>query len=108
MNTHIRVFETPTRAYAQRTSSREIPPPPFEFALARVRQEARTRAGMACGVVIAALVQFLPGGGAHGFAATALALAPAIIIAAVAFPLISWAAARAEARLRLHYGIRRQ
>jgi hypothetical protein len=106
MNVSIRIFEQPAHAYERSVRSSDIPPPSYASALARVQQEARTRAGMVCGVVIAALVQFLPEGGAHGLAATALALGPAIVIAAVAFPLIAWAARRAEARLRLQYGIR--
>ena len=108
MNASTRVFEQPARAYERRVRSGDIPPPSFASALDGVRREARTRAGMVCGVVIAALIQFLPEGGAHSLAATARALAPAIAIAAVAFPLISWAAKRAEARLRLQHGIRRR
>jgi hypothetical protein len=108
MNSSIRIFEQPARAYERSVRSSDIPPPSYASALDRVKQEERTRAGMVCGVVIAALVQFLPAGGAHGLAATALALGPAIVIAAVAFPLISWAAKRAEAHLRLQHGIHRR
>ena len=45
---------------------------------------------------------------AIGLGAVVFALAPASIIAAVALPLIAWVAMRDEARLRLHYGIRRR
>ena len=108
MTTHIRVFEPPVRAYGRSITCREIPPSSFDSALDGVRQQARTRAGMVCGVVVAALVQFLPEGGAHGLGAVVFALAPASIIAAVALPLIAWADKRDEGRLRLHYGIRRR
>lgn len=108
MNTRARLFEQPTRAYARSVRSGDIPPPSFESALDRLRQETRTRAGMVCGVVIAALVQFLPENGAHGLLPAVHALTPAVVIAAVAFPLIAWAGKRNEARLRLQYGIRRR
>jgi hypothetical protein len=108
MSTHTHTYEQPVRVYARHVGADDIPPPSFASALDRVRQEARTRAGMVCGVVIAALVQFLPESGVHGFKAAILALTPAVAIAAVAFPLIAWAARRGEAHLRRQYDIRRR
>lgn len=106
MTTRIRVHDRPARSYARAIPLGEIPPPSYESARDTVQRTARTRAGMVWGVVIAALVQFVPDGSAHGPAATVLAVTPALVIAAVAFPLISWAAKRDELRLKTQYDIR--
>ena len=108
MRAKVRIHEHPARTYTRTIHTRVIPPESYACALDRVHQTAKTRAGMVCGVVIAALVQFVPGSGTHGPAATLLAILPAIVIAAVAFPLIAWAAKRDAARLRMQYGIRRR
>ena len=107
MNTRIRTHERPMRTYMRAVHALEIPVESYASALDRVHQTAKTRAGMVCGVVIAALVEFIPQG-SHGPLGTLLAVAPAIVIAAVAFPLISWTAKRDEARLRTQYDIRRR
>lgn len=106
--TKIRLHEPPARSYARAMAFREIPPESYESARDTVHRTAKTRAGMVCGVVIAALVQFLPDGGVPGPLATLLALTPALVIAAVAFPLISWAARRDELRLKVQYGVRKR
>lgn len=110
MTTKIRLHETPVRTYARAVQIGDIPPPSYESARDTVHQIARTRAGMVCGVVVAALLQFAPDAGsrwgAHGVLAALLAIAPAVVIAAAAFPLIAWKARRDEARLKIQYGIR--
>lgn len=108
MTAKIRMHERPAPTYARTAHARVIPPESYGSALDRVRQTAKTRAGMVCGVVIAALVLFVPGSGSHGQAAAVLAILPALVIAAVAFPLIAWAAKRDEARLRSQHDIRRR
>lgn len=108
MTAKIRIHERPAPTYARTVQTRAILPESYASALDRVRHTAKTRAGMVCGVVIAALVQFVPGSGAQGPIATLLAILPAIVIAAVAFPLIAWAAKRDAARLRTQYDIRRR
>lgn len=104
MNTKIRVHQRPARTYAYAARIGEIPPPSYASARDTVQVQAKTRTGMACGVAIFALVQFLPDSGAHGPLGMLLGLAPALVIAGVAFPLISWKARKDEARLKLQYG----
>lgn len=104
--THL--HERPARAYARVTRAGEIPPPSYESALDSVHRVAKTRAGMVCGVVIVALAEFAPGGGVHGPLAALLAMAPAVVIAGLAFPLIAWRARRDAARLKIQYGVRRK
>ena len=99
MTTGIRPYQRSARGNTRAIVPGEMPIASYEAALGALRRRARPRAGMVCGVVIAALAQFVPNGGVHG-------LLPALVIAAVAFPLVSWAAKRGEARLKLQYGIR--
>ena len=108
MASKISLHERPARASMRAFQPREIPMPSYYSARDTVHRTAKTRAGMACGVVIAALVQFVPDGTAHGPWATVLALAPAGVIAALSFPWISWALKRDEARLKIQHGIRRK
>lgn len=113
MTARLHLHERPARTYARAITPGEIPQPSYTSARDTVQRTAKTRAGMVCGVVIAALVQFVPDGGAlgslaHGPLAALLAVGPALVIAAVAFPLISWAAKRDERRLKVQYGIRKR
>jgi hypothetical protein len=105
-SSHLRLGERP--ASARIINTRDIPPESYASARDRVRQVAKTRAGMVCGVVIVALIQFVPEGGSHGLTDALLAILPAVVIAAVAFPLIAWALRRDEAGLRTQYDIRRR
>ncbi len=109
---HLRVSARPASPYTPALSrvihARDIPPESYASAVDRVRNVAKTRAGMVCGVVIVALIQFVPENGSHTLKDALLAILPAVIIAAMAFPLIAWALRRDEARLRTQYDIRRR